>query len=51
MTGTGGLGYETALALTQAVKKISLYASRPADFGHIYEIVSEAELRGAVAPL
>lgn len=35
---------ETASSLKRRVTKISLYASRPAPFGHAYEILSEAEL-------
>jgi RNA 2',3'-cyclic 3'-phosphodiesterase len=37
---------ERPLALRQRVEKISLYASRPAPFGHAYEILLEAELTG-----
>ncbi|MFI5362346.1 MAG: RNA 2',3'-cyclic phosphodiesterase [Elusimicrobiota bacterium] len=37
---------EPALALRRRVEKISLYASRPAPFGHAYEVLSEAELAG-----
>jgi 2'-5' RNA ligase len=35
---------ETDISLRHGVRKISLYASRPAPFGHAYEILSEAEL-------
>ncbi len=35
---------EPALALRRPVGKISLYASRPAPFGHAYEILLEAPL-------
>jgi len=35
---------ETDISLKHGVRKISLYASRPAPFGHAYEILSEAEL-------
>lgn len=35
---------ETDIALKQSVTKLSLYASRPAPFGHAYEILSEAPL-------
>ena len=35
---------EPALALRRPVQKISLYASRPAPFGHAYEILLEAPL-------
>ena len=37
---------EPALALKRPVSRLSLYASRPAPFGHAYEIVLEAELTG-----
>jgi 2'-5' RNA ligase len=37
---------EPALALRRPVDKISLYASRPAPFGHAYEILAEAPLAG-----
>jgi len=37
---------EPALALRRPVDKISLYASRPAPFGHAYEILVEAPLAG-----
>ena len=37
---------EPALALRCPVAKISLYASRPAPFGHVYEVLLEAELIG-----
>lgn len=37
---------EPALALRRRVDRISLYASRPAPFGHAYEILLEAELKG-----
>jgi 2'-5' RNA ligase len=36
------LNAEPALALRRFVDKISLYASRPAPFGHAYEILFEA---------
>ena len=35
---------EPALALRRPVGKISLYASRPAPFGHAYEVLLEADL-------
>jgi 2'-5' RNA ligase len=35
---------EPALALRRPVAKLSLYASRPAPFGHAYEILLEAPL-------
>jgi 2'-5' RNA ligase len=35
---------ETTLSLRRPVTKLSLYASRPAPFGHAYEILSEAPL-------
>jgi 2'-5' RNA ligase len=38
---------EPALGLRRPLTKLSLYASRPAPFGHAYEILSEAELTGA----
>jgi 2'-5' RNA ligase len=38
---------EPALALRRPVDKISLYASRPAPFGHAYEILLEAPLGSA----
>lgn len=34
------------LSLRRTVTKISLYASKPAPFGHTYEILSEADLGG-----
>ena len=37
---------ESTLGLRRPVSKISLYASRPASFGHTYEILSEAALGG-----
>lgn len=37
---------EPVLNLCRPVKKISLYASKPAPFGHAYEILYEAELTG-----
>jgi 2'-5' RNA ligase len=37
---------EPALALKRPVDKISLYASRPAPFGHAYEILAEAPFSG-----
>lgn len=41
-----GLKTEKPLGLRRPVTKISLYASKPAPFGHTYEILSEAELPG-----
>ena len=38
---------EPALGLRRPVTKISLYASRPAPFGHAYEVLLEADLTGA----
>lgn len=38
---------EPALNLRRPVTKLSLYASKPAPFGHAYEILFEAELAGA----
>lgn len=38
---------EPALNLRRPVAKLSLYASRPAPFGHAYEILFETELRGS----
>lgn len=38
---------EPILALRRPVTKISLYASKPAPFGHAYEILFEADLTGA----
>ncbi len=38
---------EPALNLRRPVTKLSLYASKPAPFGHAYEILFEAELTGA----
>ncbi len=35
---------EPVLSLRRPITKLSLYASRPAPFGHAYEILSEAEL-------
>lgn len=35
---------EPSLSLRRPVERISLYASRPAPFGHAYEILSEARL-------
>lgn len=35
---------ETGISLKQSVTKLSLYASKPAPFGHAYEILSEAGL-------
>lgn len=35
---------ESSGSLRRRVTKLSLYASRPAPFGHAYEILSEAEL-------
>lgn len=37
---------EPVLSLRRPVTKISLYASKPAPFGHAYEILEEAELTG-----
>ena len=37
---------EPPLALRRRVERISLYASRPAPFGHAYEVLLEAELAG-----
>jgi|SRR5579859_5992895 len=37
---------EPSLALRQAVDRISLYASRPAPSGRVYEVLSEAPLGG-----
>lgn len=37
---------EPALNLRRPVTKLSLYASKPAPFGHAYEILFEAELTG-----
>lgn len=37
---------EPVLALRRPVTKISLYASKPAPFGHAYEILFEADLTG-----
>ncbi|HXT00151.1 MAG TPA: RNA 2',3'-cyclic phosphodiesterase [Elusimicrobiota bacterium] len=37
---------EPRLDLRRRVERISLYASRPAPFGHAYEILLEAELKG-----
>lgn len=37
---------EPPLALRRRVERISLYASKPAPFGHAYEILLEAELSG-----
>jgi 2'-5' RNA ligase len=37
---------ERPLALRRRVERISLYASRPAPFGHAYEVLLEAELTG-----
>ena len=38
---------EPVLNLRRPVTKISLYASKPAPFGHAYEILFDAELTGA----
>lgn len=38
---------EPALGLRRPVRRLSLYASKPAPFGHAYEILLEAELTGA----
>lgn len=38
---------EPVLSLRRPVTKLSLYASKPAPFGHAYEILFEAELTGA----
>jgi 2'-5' RNA ligase len=40
------LAAEPPLALRRRVERISLYASRPAPFGHAYEILLEADLAG-----
>lgn len=40
-----GLKAEPVLGMRRPVTKISLYASKPAPFGHTYEILSEADLR------
>jgi RNA 2',3'-cyclic 3'-phosphodiesterase len=37
---------EPPLALRRRVDRISLYASKPAPFGHAYEVLLEAELAG-----
>jgi|CXWL01.1.fsa_nt_gi 2'-5' RNA ligase len=37
---------EPVVGLKQSVTKISLYASRPAPFGHAYEILLEVDLTG-----
>lgn len=37
---------EPVLGLRRPVTRLSLYASKPAPFGHAYEILSEAELTG-----
>lgn len=37
---------EPALNLRRPVTKLSLYASKPAPFGHAYEILHEADLTG-----
>ncbi len=37
---------EPPMRLQRPVNKLSLYASKPASFGHTYEILSEAELAG-----
>lgn len=37
---------EPVLNLRRPVTKLSLYASKPAPFGHAYEILFEAELKG-----
>lgn len=41
-----GLKTEGSLGLRRPVTKLSLYASKPAPFGHTYEILSEAALAG-----
>jgi 2'-5' RNA ligase len=41
------LGAEAPLALRRPVERLSLYASKPAPFGHAYEILLEAELTGS----
>jgi len=38
---------EPVLNLRRPITKLSLYASKPAPFGHAYEILFEAELTGA----
>ena len=40
------LRVEAPLALRRRIERISLYASKPAPFGHAYEILIEAELTG-----
>lgn len=37
---------EPVLSLRRPVTRLSLYASKPAPFGHAYEILEEAELAG-----
>lgn len=44
---SGLLRAEPPLALRRPVERVSLYASKPAPFGHAYEIMLEAELTGA----
>lgn len=39
-----GLKAQPSLALRRPVTKLALYASKPAPFGHTYEILSEADL-------
>ena len=38
---------EPILNMRRPVSRLSLYASKPTSFGHAYEIVFEAELKGA----
>ncbi|UPT74189.1 MAG: RNA 2',3'-cyclic phosphodiesterase [Elusimicrobiota bacterium] len=40
------LAAEPVLELRRPVAKLSLYASKPAPFGHAYEILEEADLTG-----
>lgn len=46
----GILRAEPRLGLRVVVDRLSLYASRPAPFGHAYEILRQAPFRGAVEP-
>ena len=46
---TAALKAEPNLNLRRPAAKISLYASRPAPFGHAYEILFEAELSATVS--
>jgi 2'-5' RNA ligase len=43
---TAALRAEPVWSLRRPVAKLSLYASRPAPFGHAYEILHEADLTG-----